>query len=629
MSERHVFVAHGDIAQMSADAVAYSTSVATYERWPGDLFSAFDQNFADFKAKFQEARKAQAAGRRYYDLGESFWLPLVEEGWKPAEPEKGARPYGIVIVAAGGRTDAGEPPVEVVVQKAIAEAARQLEALFPPDTFPDRRFLLALPAFRLGKGGGRHSPLSAARQQLQAAASALREWPRLDVVFVLYTPDLYQIFLEARRRMVGGQPQEAASPAIPPPLADAIRRRECVFFVGAGLSVPAGMPSYGDLMERIAAELGETVESKDVGSYLDLAQWFREQYPARLPQLIQETFRVDVRKVKPTLAHYLLLALPVAYTITTNYDDLVERTLSALRRFPVKVVKNEEVARTGARDGSYVVKFHGDAHSPDADIILSRDDYDDFFVQRPVMASLLEGLLLNQTFLFVGYSLRDPNFRLVLSRIHQMLQDAKRDAYAVTFDPVNAHYREQCRRKGLHLIEIGGRSREEQAQRFLRFLDDLSTRVSGGVRPFLARDASTEAADGERADEEETAPAPPTAVSKRLQPIRDGLWDIGAQIEHAHVRASPDEAREMAKVLAFLTENGWRPAGSTRLSKIWEHLADRLGEEGTEEQREMLVTALARTESFKDAERLRQQLESGNFAQVLSQYVGPSDLMNQ
>ena len=152
MNERHVFVAHGDIAQMSADAVAYSTSVVAFERWHGDLFSAFDLNFADFKAKFQESRKTQAAGRRYFDLGESFWLPLSEEGWQPTEAEKGGKPYGIVIVAAGGKTKAGEPPVEVAVRKAIAEAARQLEALFPPDTFPDRRFLLALPAFRLEIG---------------------------------------------------------------------------------------------------------------------------------------------------------------------------------------------------------------------------------------------------------------------------------------------------------------------------------------------------------------------------------------------------------------------------------------------------------------------------------------------
>ena len=623
MNERHVFVAHGDIAQMSADAVAYSTSVVAFERWHGDLFSAFDLNFADFKAKFQESRKTQAAGRRYFDLGESFWLPLSEEGWQPTEAEKGGKPYGIVIVAAGGKTKAGEPPVEVAVRKAIAEAARQLEALFPPDTFPDRRFLLALPAFRLGKGGDRRAPLLAARQQLQAAADALREWPRLDVVFVLYTPDLHQIFLEARRQIASLPPQKAASPAVPPPLADAIRRRECVFFIGAGLSVPAGMPSYGDLMERIAAELGEKVEAKDVGSYLDLAQWYRDQYPSRLPKLIQETFQVDARKVKPTLAHYLLLALPVAYTITTNYDDLVERTLSALRRFPVKVVKNEEVASTGARDGTYVVKFHGDAHTPDTDIVLSRDDYDNFFVQRPVMASLLEGLLLNQTFLFVGYSLRDPNFRLVLSRIHQMLQDAKRDAYAVTFDPVNAHYREQCRRKGLILIEISGRTREEQAQHFICFLDDLSTKASGEASPFLARDASANARDGEQEgrDQDVEGPVAPTAVSKRLQPIRDALWDIGAHIESAHVRASPDEAREMAKVLAFLTENGWRPKGRVRLSKIWEHLADRLGKEGTDadEQRAMLVAALARTESSKDAERLRQRLASGNSAQGLDE----------
>ena len=55
-----------------------------------------------------------------------------------------------------------------------------------------------------------------------------------------------------------------------------------------------------------------------------------------------------------------------------------------------------------------------------------RFDYATFFERRPAMAILLEGLLLNQTFFFVGYSLRDPNFRQVFSRIARMLREARR-----------------------------------------------------------------------------------------------------------------------------------------------------------------------------------------------------------
>ena len=58
------------------------------------------------------------------------------------------------------------------------------------------------------------------------------------------------------------------------------------------------------------------------------------------------------------------MSLPVRHVITTNYDDLLERALSALKRHPVVVVKQEDVARIG-EGGTYVVKLHGDAAHPD------------------------------------------------------------------------------------------------------------------------------------------------------------------------------------------------------------------------------------------------------------------------
>src|SRR5205823_6157671 len=84
----------------------------------------------------------------------------------------------------------------------------------------------------------------------------------------------------------------------------------------------------------------------------------------------------------PAPAHYLLLSLPFRLIITTNYDDLLERALIALKRHPIKVVRQEDVARTGQGDGVFVVKLHGDAAEPEG-VVLARDDYDEFFQARP------------------------------------------------------------------------------------------------------------------------------------------------------------------------------------------------------------------------------------------------------
>ncbi len=60
----HIFVANGDIAQLTAHAVAYSTSTAL--AGDGSLYPAFARHFPDFA-------KLYAALRR---LSEAFWLPL-------------------------------------------------------------------------------------------------------------------------------------------------------------------------------------------------------------------------------------------------------------------------------------------------------------------------------------------------------------------------------------------------------------------------------------------------------------------------------------------------------------------------------------------------------------------------
>src|SRR5262249_40774123 len=152
------------------------------------------------------------------------------------------------------------------------------------------------------------------------------------------------------------------------------------------------------------AELGLEVPPKPpLDFYLDLAQWYAERFtPDALADVIRRTYGDTRTTARPTLAHYFLAALPVRYHVTTNYDDLLERALAALRRYPTRVGRQEEAAHTGRSDGVYVVKLHGDAATPDEPIVLSRDDYDAFFDSRPAMTALLEGLLLNRTFFFVG-----------------------------------------------------------------------------------------------------------------------------------------------------------------------------------------------------------------------------------
>ena len=170
----------------------------------------------------------------------------------------------------------------------------------------------------------------AAQAQIEAARDCLEEHPDLDVAFVTYTPDLYHLYLKAREA-VCGKASGVTGVQAPPALLQALRDGECVLFIGSGLSSGAGLPSWSNLVRLLADKMHLAGQSEDLDYFLDVAQVYRQK-PDRdekdqLPQVVRQQF--GGAKGTPTLAHYLLMSLGVRYVITTNYDSLLERTLTA------------------------------------------------------------------------------------------------------------------------------------------------------------------------------------------------------------------------------------------------------------------------------------------------------------
>ncbi len=566
-----LFIARGDITQLAAHAIAYSTSTAL--EGGGAMSPSFHHNVPGFKDWFAELGRQHPLG---CEVGEAFWMPLRTD----------TRPHGVVVVAATGKPVMTEDKAAVTVRGAIDKAVACLRA----DRGPSERLLVALPAFRAGMGGDRNDRLRSARAQVAAARDALSRHPEVDIAFILYTPALYQIFLEARRAVA----TEATEPPCPEALERAILDGECVLFAGAGLSRGAGLPDWGELVGCMANEL--QVGPHDRLDFLDLAQWYRERFgAAALAEIIRSTFADPALAPKPTLAHYLLMSLPVRHVVTTNYDDLLERALVALKRYPVKIVRQEDVVRTSqGGDGVHVIKLHGDAADAHG-IVLCRDDYDEFFERRPALALLLEGLLLNQTFFFIGYGLRDPNFRQVYSRVARMLREARRPAFATSFETpggAGEYLTRQWREKQLHLIGIPGATPGECEFQLLRFLDHLADVVTTRTpRLLLAQDAGAAGA---------------------LTGLRDLLVrDVGGELEALCSRdaLTGQEVRHLTSVLRFLTEHGWRPPSRRGwgLSLLWERLAALTPEPS--ERRGLLISALGAAEGFNEVRRIQKQLD--------------------
>lgn len=584
----HLFVAPGDITLLSADAVAYSTDRVLSPG--GQLTSAFEANLPTFRAQY-EALRASLGGRRA-GSAETFWLPMPAAGEGNGAPAKGEKPYGVVVTVATGINVPREQRAAAAVAGALRRACAELERAGVP-----KPWRIALPTFLTGDGGARHDRLAVAEPQVEAAMAFVDEHEDVDVAFVPYTESTYQVWLEARRRVRArrGAPTEGDDGPFGE-LVEALRRRECVLFVGSGVSSGSGLPGWLELIDELAGELGiEPAHRRgDLDYLLDLAQWYRERGAPEgesIESRIARRFTVGASGARPTLAHYLLTSLPARYFVTTNYDDLLETALNAQRRHPVRVVAERDVARTGGTDGCYVVKFHGCAVNG-GELVLSRDDYDDFFRRRPAMALLLEGLLLNQSFFFVGYGLRDPDFRQIYGRIASMLQGAKRPAFATTFEGASEHPKKQWKKKHLDLIDVPGATPAEKARALDVLLDRLAERVARDPHLFLAEDVDR-------------------PLAPEVTKVRERLLDTTGAVIAACQRApsaSKSEVQALADVLRFFAARGWRGHRPGQLGGLFAMLAAHR-ELADEERRALLIAALRHTESSEEARRLEREIE--------------------
>jgi hypothetical protein len=273
-------------------------------------------------------------------------------------------------------------------------------------------------------------------------------------------------------------------------LAGHLRAGRCALFVGAGLSAPAGLPTWGALIDRMIVEstpwavdpalfpneidmsdpVTEALREPAIDAirsglgralFSALCRRIRRVRGTRFDlQVVDKALhtvyadsldRVELRRlaanrryaelagdcrnrlgrerfhhfIRQTLTaphevpatHRDIVRTPYSCVVTTNFDTLIE---DAYARHGGRGIPR---APTGAELGQhgtllldrafFVLKAHGDAARPQT-MVFTADDYRRVIHETPAFQAILGGILLTQAVLFVGYSLSDTNFRLLL-----------------------------------------------------------------------------------------------------------------------------------------------------------------------------------------------------------------------
>lgn len=225
---------------------------------------------------------------------------------------------------------------------------------------------------------------------------------------------------------------------VPPRLIELAAQRQIVPFLGAGFSIPSGVPNWANLIKGLIestvstqdalllSQIEKATSLLDVSEILDsmlvndhsIVSYFREQ--------------LDNPRLNPNKYHEALLDLNSDTIITTNWDNLVESKLDSLSVAKQVIYRETDVSFYDPNSRLQLIKIHGTIGDTNS-IVYRKSQYMNYWKDRYLLLSVLTTLAATRSFLFLGYGFGDPNFIEMLELLKSRLGDTRHEHYAITY----------------------------------------------------------------------------------------------------------------------------------------------------------------------------------------------------
>jgi hypothetical protein len=203
-------------------------------------------------------------------------------------------------------------------------------------------------------------------------------------------------------------------------LLDAVRREQVVPFVGSGMSVASGLPTWSDLLRNV-----REFTSCDKEELQALIQAFKFEEAADLlasstnPRLLAERVEHDLRIDDPSVISGAVRILPALFpklVITTNLDDVLENLYLLCEQPFGHVLAGSALAQYRSLNSPNIrilLKLHGDCRQISGRVLLSKE-YESTYSANGTVREELKLLYQFNHLLFIGCSLGfDRTVRLI------------------------------------------------------------------------------------------------------------------------------------------------------------------------------------------------------------------------
>lgn len=214
-----------------------------------------------------------------------------------------------------------------------------------------------------------------------------------------------------------------------PQIVDALENETLVLFIGADLpQTITGLPSRGDLAQEMASryDISPSTSLAEVaarvgraGSRFEFTNFLRNHLNPT--ELVPQSFHQRITD--------LVHSNNITMVITTAYDDLLEVAFRDAHLRYNRVVYGSDVSFIRPSRPS-LIKLYGDIDQPDS-LVVTDQDHSNLLRDRDKepLVDEVRRAFRNNTLLFLGYNLADPDFRFLFDEFAQ--NRFARTAYAV------------------------------------------------------------------------------------------------------------------------------------------------------------------------------------------------------
>lgn len=223
-----------------------------------------------------------------------------------------------------------------------------------------------------------------------------------------------------------------------------LKQEDTVLYIGSGISLWSGLPTWkglilelADFLEEEGLPSSEVIREKADDDLLSAASiGLSSMNNILFKKFIKKACRVGVAKTHNI--HKEITSLGPRCFITTNYDQLLE---DALKEFKTEthfdVVTNRHLPELASlnqsRYSDFVFKVHGDINDIQS-VILSREHYQELYGGDNAALKTLEILLMTRPVIFWGFGLRDPDFLFIKDKIKNIYKESPSEHYAILPD---------------------------------------------------------------------------------------------------------------------------------------------------------------------------------------------------